>query len=394
MKYRFLILLFPVIFFILVACNKNGTPKPDSSGLFIKFYGSSKNDSGYAVKPVPDGYIIVGTVAAPNTIYKDVYVVKVDLNGNKVWDKKFGGAYDDGGRDVSVDANGNYIIVGYTRNIKDSSDVLIIKVDPLGNKIDSNSFGIPEVSEEGYGVTLTSDGNILVSGSISDNSGSYDMYLLKTDIKTQIWTRKLGLIDKINTIGKVRETSDGGLVITGTVVRNGFLNMRIIKADAYANIKWDYSIGQFSGQNLTGADIQQNSDGSFTAVGSVYGSNAGSRNILIVKTDANGSLIWQKNLGEFGDQVAYSLCNTSDGGYGLAGYNQPSIGNKNYYLIKTDADGNQQWSQTYGGEGSNIANQLLQTKDNGFLIIGNFEIANNTVLGLVKTNSTGDINNK
>ena len=172
-----------------------------------------------------------------------------------------------------------------------------------------------------------------------------------------------------------QKTSDGGFIIAGYTKSFGAGNSDIllIKTDGYGNIQWAKTYG--TAGNEIAYSVQQTSDGGFIIVGDTghdYSQNIG-RDILLIKTNANGDIQWAKIYGRAGFDGAYSVQQTSDGGFIIAGYtsldNYPSP-SKIILLIKTDANGNVQWAKTYGGAGKEKDRYILQTSDDGFVIAG------------------------
>jgi hypothetical protein len=113
------------------------------------------------------------------------------------------------------------------------------------------------------------------------------------------------------------------------------------------------------------------SDGGYALVGSTRSFGAGSDDVWLIKTDANGNMQWNKTYGGGFSDCAYSLVGTADGGYAMAGYTDSfGAGSDDFWLIKTDANGNMQWNKTYGGANSDIGRSLVVAPDGGFAIAG------------------------
>ena len=116
--------------------------------------------------------------------------------------------------------------------------------------------------------------------------------------------------------------------------------------------------------------------------GETFGDYTG--NFLVIKTDRNGNMQWNQTYGGELREIAYSLVETSDGGYAVAGYTWSfSSGEIDCWLIKTDSEGNMQWHQSYGGESSDYAYSLIETSDGGFAIAGGPLLIKTDGLGVV-----------
>jgi hypothetical protein len=135
------------------------------------------------------------------------------------------------------------------------------------------------------------------------------------------------------------------------------------------------------------------SDGGYAIAGCAYYSNPFYSDFWLVKTDAFGNTEWSNTYGNQGTvfEKAYSLVEASDGGYVLAGStNTFPTGNSGFCLVKTDALGNTQWNQTYGGTGQYVAQSLVEAPDGGYTVVGsNWTLDVGSVVWLVKTDSDG-----
>jgi hypothetical protein len=151
-----------------------------------KTFGGRGDDWGRSVQQTSDGgYIIVGSTESYGSGGRDVYLIKVDANGNMQWSKTFGGRRDDGGYSVQQTRDGGYIIVGYTTSYGAGSyDVYLIKVDANGNMQWNRTFG-GRGYDWGYSVQQTSDGGYIIVGyTTSYGSGEADVYLIKLGLGT------------------------------------------------------------------------------------------------------------------------------------------------------------------------------------------------------------------
>jgi hypothetical protein len=156
--------------------------------------------------------------------------------------------------------------------------------------------------------------------------------------------------------------------------------------------EWNKTYGG-TGDDLAYA-LVQTSDGGYALAGRTTSLGAGSDDFWLVKTDSAGNALWNKTYGGAGDDEAYALVQTSDGGYALTGYtNSFGAGDYDFWLVKTDSTGNMQWNKTYGGTNREYAYALVQTSDGGYALAGctySFG-AGSADFWLVKTDSTGNM---
>jgi hypothetical protein len=170
----------------------------------------------------------------------------------------------------------------------------------------------------------------------------------------------------------VQQTADGGFIIAGYTESfgAGAADIYLIKTDASGNEMWSKTIG---GEDVdVGFSIQQTTDGGFIIAGFTMSFGAGAEDVYLVKTDAEGVEMWSKTFGNGGLDGSKSVQQTMDGGYILVGDTEiPGAGHYDVYLIKTDADGNELWSKTFGGTDHEVGYSVRQTTDGGYIIAGN-----------------------
>jgi len=145
--------------------------------------------------------------------------------------------------------------------------------------------------------------------------------------------------------------------------------------------------------NETGRMVQETTDGGYVVFGNVS-SPAGGSDVWLVKTDVQGDTQWTKTYGGQAPEYCYSGQQTSDGGYIIAGTTESfGEGNTDIWLVKTDAVGDTQWTKTYGGTGYDEAYSIQQTDDGGYIVTGTHDGFNGNWDGdmwLLKTDSDGD----
>jgi hypothetical protein len=173
-----------------------------------------------------------------------------------------------------------------------------------------------------------------------------------------------------------------------------FLTFTIFIVSFCYGLEWDKTFG---GSGIdSGYSVQQTTDGGYIFAGSTSSFGAGESDVYLVKTDANGDLVWEKTFGGSGEDVANSLQQTAAGGYIIVGYtNSFGSGNQSVYLIKTDADGKELWSRViepgdFGDYHDSAAgSEVRQTADGGYVIIGRVKSGSSWVL-LIKTDADGN----
>ena len=164
----------------------------------------------------------------------------------------------------------------------------------------------------------------------------------------------------------------------------------LVKTNSNGKMQWNQTYGGPSWDEAR--SIFQLNDDSYAIVGMTASFGAGSNDFWLVKTDVNGNVEWNQTYGTESYEKAYSLVESSDGGFALAGYVSHSVFENDFWLIKTDELGNMQWNKTYGDEDWQIAYSLVQTSDGGYALAGETLPSSGTVdFWLIKTDEMGNI---
>jgi len=167
------------------------------------------------------------------------------------------------------------------------------------------------------------------------------------------------------------QTSDGGYALAGYTNSSGAGNYDfwLVKTDSSGNAQWNKTYG--GALRDVARVLMQTSDGGYALAGNTYSFGSGDEDSWLVKTDSSGNAQWNKTYGGMYEDNTYSLVQTTDGGYALAGYTASfGAGGQDFWLIETDASGNAQWNQTCGGTGVEGAYSLVQTSDEGYALAG------------------------
>lgn len=331
----------------------------------------------------PNGWYVLrarGINSFTDDVYSD-YSVPFHLENWVDFVKYFGGNSLDKGKSVEQTTDYGYIVTGYTESFGNgSSDIWLIKTDLWGNQQWAKTFGT-SVGDAGEDISQTTDGGFIISGWTWSGNGYRDVYLIKVNSSGDFeWERVFGG-DDWDWSESVQQSFDGGYILTGTTTIMSKEKIWIIKTDSNGNEEWSKT---YEGDNdYRGHCVQQTSDGGFIIVGD------SGWDIWLIKTDINGNEEWNKKYDGVGQEFGESVQQTQDGGFIVGGYTT-SYGNGSWdlYLIKTDLNGNQEWSFTYGGSGWDKGHSIQQTTDGGYIATGITE-SYGTGLWLIKVDSNG-----
>ena len=337
--------------------------------------GAADNEGNSVQQTIDGGYIICGKGNGQSGSSSDLYLIKTNNNGDTLWTKLYGGSNNESGYSVQQTSDGGYIACG------GRVDVLLVKTDINGVEQWNQNFG-GAGDDRGYSVQQTIDGGYVLCGATGSNTtGPWDsdVYLIKTNANgVEEWNQTFGGAGQ--DLGRsIKQAADGGFIICGTTESfntlnlNGAYSIYLIKTDGNGIEQWNRIYGDTL---VSGYCIQQTTDGGFIVCGKRESPGNSQSDIYLLKTDDNGLEQWSQIIGTSNNnESGRSVKQTTDGGFIVTGYIEDidyywGNGNSDVYLIKTDVNGIVQWSQTFGGAGHDIGNSVQQTFDGGYIITG------------------------
>ncbi|WP_127844941.1 hypothetical protein [Psychroflexus aestuariivivens] len=370
-------------FFALMACNtdddspENGDNISEFQGEIdvLKSFGGSAQDDFLSVVESQDLGIVAfgftqsndGDITDKTTTDSDYWLVKFDRNLNLIWQKTFGGSSDDRGQSLISTTDGGFAVTGFTRsNDGDIStnygfqDFWVVKLDANGSIEWETSIGFAG-NDRGYDIIQTQDGGYFVTGFLDVTASNGEGN------------------DDFNSEGRPMQSFSA---------KHGVGEFWGIKLDAQGEMQWRRYFGGTN--NDRSRAVIQTADGGFLQTGHSESDDfditnpKGSYDVWVVKTSAEGDLLWEKNFGGSSIEIAYDLVPTSDGNFILVGDTRSSDqdisnpkGNADVWVIKFDGEGNMIWEKSFGGSDFDSA-QSIEILNNGeFLITGNSKSIDN-----------------
>ena len=244
-------------------------------------------------------------------------------------------------------------------------------------------------------IQQTSDGGYIVAGyTMSFGAGNHDLWVLKLNADGSIaWQKTYGGSGD-ERADSIQQTSDGGYIVAGYTMSfgAGYADLWVLKLNADGTVAWQNTYGgQYDDEAYS---IQQTSDGGYIVAGSTGSFGAGNLDIWVLKLNTDGSIAWQSTYGGSSVDEATTIQQTSDGGYIVAGDTMSfGAGNLDLWVLKLNADGSIAWQKTYGGSSQDQATSIQQTSDGGYIVAGytmSFG-AGNFDIWVLKLNADGSI---
>ena len=314
---------------------------PNGQLLWTKYFGSSHDDFGVSVIATDTGLVLAGMTHDP-VLSDQVLLIVTDTSGNELNRYTYGSFGTENINDARSCPDGGFIIAGSQTN-SGSNYAYVLKVDSLFNQEWSNIFsgGINDYASE----ALMADNNTYYVASdrkfnVGGGSFDYDICLLKIDSTgNAIWDSVYHDPFQNGSQGLLLSQS-GNVILYGEteVFQFSAFDYFISSSDSNGNLLWRYVFGG-SGSNALFDLVEDNSG---NLIGTGYGNSASNGNdpinVSLIKMDANGNLIWQREYGFQGIDVGFRILHAPDGGFLVAG-RATTANDDDFYLLKVDADG-------------------------------------------------------
>lgn len=339
--------------------------------LWTRTLGGPVPDGAYQVQQTSDGgFVLAGSTY--NGGY-DAWLIKTDINGIPLWTKTSDGGVSDNARSVCRTSDGSFIITGSTgvAAANGISDAFLWRTDSLGNTIWYKTYGALEDNEGGYSVQEVSSGGYIIAGYSADTaSNTSDVLVIRTDsLGNEIWSRTYGgQYDEFSY--DIKEVSPAGFLITGetTTYGPGNSNMWLLRIDDLGNTLWARALG--GDDNEYGSCSVQTSDDGFAAIGYTTSFGSGYLNVWLVRLNNAGDTLWTKTYSVGEGDIGKSIILTSDEGFVITGWSFPENSPADVLIIRTDSSGDTLWTKTLGGNRDDYGYSLQQTSDGGYIVTG------------------------
>ncbi|MGY5854669.1 MAG: hypothetical protein RTU92_13960, partial [Candidatus Thorarchaeota archaeon] len=319
------------------------------------------------------GYLLTCSIYDFEEKDDDWWIVRIDENRTMVWNQSFGGPDLDWCRSVVECASGGFAVVGETKSYgSGGTDVWLIRIDDDGNQLWNETYG-GSGYDWGADIIQLEDGGFAIAGfTESYGSGTDDAWLIRTDENgTLLWHQPYGGVGYDRAVSIV-QSDDGGFVLAGRYHVSDHMDVWLFKTTSTGSLVWSRTFG---GSNWDqGYDLVQLGSSGYAVLGYTRSIGAGDRNVYLIRTDLNGFELWSEVYGDVGSDDGISIVNCSDDGFALLastdGYNGNTL------LIRTDSTGQALWAGSYGGSPSEIVynsdGNFVIFRSGGILIIAEF----------------------
>lgn len=372
--------------------------KAFSQTFFQKTYSHTDGESGTSVIATADGGYLVGGTSGANYLDK-IFLVKTDANGAIQWTKNYGGSVAEYLASVIQNPDGTYMLVGttYSFNTQPYGNIYILKIDAGGNLLWSKHYGASG-ADYGYSIQRTADAGYIVGGlTNSMGAGYYDYYAMKIDSAgNPAWATTIG--GWANDEGfSVAVLDDGTYLMAGQA--NSFpppqmiepYQVMLCKLSTTGSVLWTKTYSAGLG-NCISQQMIKTSDGGCIMAGWTDSFGSNNDDIYVIKADSAGNQQWTSTFGGPGTDIVFSVSEKPAGGYILGGYTESYGGGaQDMLLASIDSVGTLQWATAYGDSLNERGNSVITTNDGGYLLTGLMSsIATGTSdVYLIKTDASG-----
>ena len=375
--------------------SRSNIQKGTSWYLFDNQYGQGSYDYGRSILQTADGgYISAGNTSTLGNQNGDVLLLKIDESGIEQWIHSLTFSPSDRANMVLESSETGYIVIGNTISpLNGSKDILVLKTNQSGHVEWFNRYGSNEDQEGHYILSLTNGGYIICGQSIDENTGFNMLYLLKIDSDgSEVWEQTFGGNREDHGYSIIK-SNDGSFLITGMTENSGDMSgdAWLLKVDLDGNEIWQQTYGG------TGVDLSRslvNTGDGYIMVGNTSSYGSGNNDVFVIKVNLEGTQEWSNTYGGGGTDIGRAIIKTNDGSFVIAGYTDSFGENSgfNVWLLKIDALGNLLWDKTFGGDGNDRALSVNQSLDGGFVLTGfSNSIDNASDILIIKTDDKGNI---
>lgn len=337
--------------------------KIDSNGyqMWNQLFGGINIDKGFSIKETNDsGLVIAGYTNSFGNGGYDMYVIRTNKMGDTLWTKTYGGADWDFGFSIDITSDGGYIVAGGTYSSGNGNeDMYLVKLNSNGDTLWTKTYGGTN-EDEAKSVKQTSDGGYILAGytkSYGDING--DIYIVKTTLTGDTsWTKKIGGLNA-DEAADIIEAANGEFVLVGGTKSLGVggYDCQIARLSITGNILWSQTYGTLNYNYAT--SVVETNTGNLVFSNTTEDSGAGLRDGNIFFANMAGGFVDTRTYGSAFNEEVFSIAKCRDKGFIICGYTEGySSVFSDMYVVKTDSLGNSAPFTTSVFSIENTINQL------------------------------------
>ena len=319
------------------------------------------------------GYILAGSTWRNGD--QDVLLLRIAESGAIVWVNTFGGIGSQFATEVIECSTGGFAVVGSELIDGYAPNALLIRTNAYGDEIWSHRYGGAGLDYASSVIESQSGGFVIVGISTSYGLNGTNCWLLHTDETGEaLWNQTFGGDKDDVGYSVIEERSAEGFVVAGTTKSFGGGNADawLIRTNAQGELQWHQTIGGY--RNEFGQKLIGNRNGGFTLIGTTDNTPNQNLGTFVINFLANGTRRWETTFYGSLENHGYSIFECHDGSYVITGitYDWDNWGGfTNLWLSRLDAEGNHQWSKSYGGYSNDVGRSIIQAENGDFIVAGN-----------------------
>ena len=374
-KYAKVVVILLILLLITTSATMGlGTDKNDLGNVsyfdipeveWSKTFGGKNNEIASSIIPLENGgYILLGTTHSYGNGNGDFWVLKIDDNGQHIWNKTYGGKNDDLAVSIIPAHDGGYLIVGNTESSECDDDIWLVKIDEDGMELWDETYKW-RGNEIVFEIIQSINGYIILGWFHPIGETTFGTLLFEVDCNgTLLWDKEFdGLCYS------VEKSNDGGYILVGEESHNAI----VIKIHENIDLQWKKTFGEV-GCHKCFYSIEKTMDDNWAITGEVYDSSADDLDIWFAKINDSGDLLIDKTIdGPYKFARGLDIKVTLDNGYIIAG-GFAAIPPNHMFLIRTDSLGDKLWEKKLDGWIVYTLNNVVRpTKDGGYVATGSTE---------------------
>lgn len=341
---------------------------------WTRTFGGPRRDKANLVLPVPSGgFIVAGATQSSGAGNSDAWVIRLDGQGRKVWERTFGGANSDSATVARPIPGGGFFVVGNTRSRgAGGSDGMVARLDERGKTRWEYLYGRGG-NDYLLSAANASGGGLVAAGRTNSTpDGKNDAWIIRLNGAGKVlWERVIGVRGKDDLANFIAAVPGGGFIFTG--YREGARNQTdvwVVRLSNSGRVVWSKSY-DYGGKTDRGKSIQTTLSGGFIVAADTLVGSSQNFDAWILTLDAKGRMMRNKILGAKKMDLLTFAAPTLDGGFVFSGSTQSfGRGKSDAMFIRLGADGKLIWAHAHGGSGWDYGASIFPAPGGGFIAAG------------------------